>query len=82
MYLDLKMMEMGRGTKSFLNLQVRLLSTALQYILQSLRISSLGRYKISNQNKGYCFPVVNGLPKWNKRIRQCSSEELIIQNIF
>lgn len=42
MYLDLKMMEMGKGTKSFLKFQVMLLSIAFQYVFQSMRISCLG----------------------------------------
>lgn len=63
------MMEMGRGTKSFLNFQVMFLSTALQYALQSLRIPCPGGRGVSNQNKGGCSPLLNGIPNWNERIK-------------
>lgn len=81
MYLDLKMMEMGRETKSFLQFQGKL-SIAFQCVLWSLRIPCLGICKTSNQNKGCCVPVFNGIPNGNKRIRHCSSEESAVQGIF
>jgi hypothetical protein len=67
MYLDLKMMEMGKGTKSFLKSFKQCFSVSFQYILQSLIVHIQSR----QAKDMLLFSILSGIPSCNKRIRQC-----------